>query len=124
MTAANRPIVRAAAIVSDSSIHRAAISMIALFSRRKLQVFDSRALVFGRHLIALLTDPVLLQQQRLDLIQLALSSENRGEVVERRDHIRMILTEQFLPHGQGFAEHCLGLSQIALPGEHQREVAK
>ena len=43
MTAANRPIVRAAAIVSDSSIHRAAISMIALFSRRKLQVFDSRA---------------------------------------------------------------------------------
>lgn len=43
MTAANRPIVRAAAIVSNSSIHRAAISMIALFSRRKLQVFDSRA---------------------------------------------------------------------------------
>jgi len=43
MTAANRPIVRTAAIVSNSSIHRAAISMIALFSRRKLQVFDSRA---------------------------------------------------------------------------------
>ena len=43
MTARNRPIVKAAAIVSDSSLHRAAISMIALFSRRKLEVFDSRA---------------------------------------------------------------------------------
>jgi hypothetical protein len=43
MTAKNRPIVRSAAIVSNSSLHRAAISMIALFSRRKLEVFDSRA---------------------------------------------------------------------------------
>ena len=43
MTTLNRAIVRAAAIVSNSSIHRAAISMIALFSRRKLHVFDSRA---------------------------------------------------------------------------------
>lgn len=43
MTTRNRPIVRTAAIVSDSSLHRAAISMIALVSRRKLQVFDSRA---------------------------------------------------------------------------------
>lgn len=42
MTAKNRPIVKAAAIVSSSSLHRAAISMIALFSRRKLEVFDSR----------------------------------------------------------------------------------
>ena len=44
MTARNRPIVKAAAIVSNSSLHRAAISMIALFSRRKLEVFDSRVL--------------------------------------------------------------------------------
>jgi hypothetical protein len=42
MTSRNRPIVKAAAIVSNSSLHRAAISMIALFSRRKLEVFDSR----------------------------------------------------------------------------------
>ena len=41
-TAHNRPFVRAAAIVSDSGIHRAAISMIALVSRRKLTVFDTR----------------------------------------------------------------------------------
>lgn len=38
----NRPYVRAAAVVSDSAIHRAAITMIALFSRRKLAVFDTR----------------------------------------------------------------------------------
>ena len=38
----NRPYVRAAAVVSDSSIHRAAITMLALFSRRKLAVFDTR----------------------------------------------------------------------------------
>jgi hypothetical protein len=44
MTARNRPIVTAAAIVSDSALHRAAISVIALFSRRKLELFDSRAL--------------------------------------------------------------------------------
>jgi hypothetical protein len=44
MTARNRPIVKAAAIVSNSPLHRAAISMIALFSRRKLEVFESRPL--------------------------------------------------------------------------------
>jgi hypothetical protein len=38
----NRPYIRAAAIVSDSALHRAAISMIAIVSRRKLAVFDSR----------------------------------------------------------------------------------
>jgi len=42
MTKANRPHVKAAAVVSDSPLHRAAISMIALFSRRKIEVFDSR----------------------------------------------------------------------------------
>lgn len=42
MTTKNRPIVKAAAIVSNSSLHRAAIGMIALFSRRKLEIFDSR----------------------------------------------------------------------------------
>ncbi len=42
MTAANRPIVRAAAVVSDSALHQAAINMIAFFSRRKLQVFADR----------------------------------------------------------------------------------
>lgn len=42
LTAHNRPYVRAAAVVSDSSIQRAAISMIALATRRKLGVFDSR----------------------------------------------------------------------------------
>ena len=41
-TAHNRPYVRAAAVVSDSTIHRAAISMIALFSKRKLHVCGSR----------------------------------------------------------------------------------
>jgi hypothetical protein len=43
MTAGNLPIVRAAAIVSGSALHRAAIGMIALFSQRRLMVFDSRA---------------------------------------------------------------------------------
>jgi hypothetical protein len=43
MTVKNRPFVKAAAIVSNSTLHRAAISMVALFSRRKLQVCDSRA---------------------------------------------------------------------------------
>jgi len=41
-TAHNRPYVRAAAIVSDSSIHRAAISMLALVSKRRLTVFETR----------------------------------------------------------------------------------
>lgn len=39
---ANRPIVKAAAIVSTSSIHRAAASMLAMVSRRKLESFDTR----------------------------------------------------------------------------------
>jgi hypothetical protein len=43
MTVKNRPFVKAAAIVSNSALHRAAISMVALFSRRKLEVCDSRA---------------------------------------------------------------------------------
>lgn len=42
MTAANKPIVKAAAVVSNAALHQAAIAMIAFFSRRKLQVFDSR----------------------------------------------------------------------------------
>jgi len=32
----------ATSFISNSSLHRAAISMIAIFSRRKLEVFDSR----------------------------------------------------------------------------------
>jgi hypothetical protein len=43
MTIRNRPFVKAAAIVSNSTLHRAAIGMVALFSRRKLEVCDSRA---------------------------------------------------------------------------------
>jgi hypothetical protein len=43
MANGNRPYVKAAAVVSDSSIHRAAISMIALFSRRRIQSFNSTA---------------------------------------------------------------------------------
>ena len=42
LTVHNRPYVKAAAVVSDSSLHRAAISMVALFSRRRLEVFPSR----------------------------------------------------------------------------------
>ena len=42
LTVHNRPFVKAAAIVSDSALHRAAISMIAVISRRRLEVFDSR----------------------------------------------------------------------------------
>ena len=43
LTVHNRPFVKAAAIVSDSSLHRAAISMIAIVSRRRLEVFETRA---------------------------------------------------------------------------------
>jgi hypothetical protein len=39
LTVHNRPYMRAAAVISDSSLHRVAISMIAVFSRRKLGVF-------------------------------------------------------------------------------------
>ena len=41
-TAHNRPYVRAAAVVSDSTIHRAAIAMIGLFSKRRIHVCGSR----------------------------------------------------------------------------------
>ena len=47
----NRPYVRAAAIVSDSALHRAAISMIAIVSRRKLAVFETREAALA-HLMA------------------------------------------------------------------------
>jgi hypothetical protein len=43
MSKGNGPHVKAAAVVTTSSIHRAAISMIALVSRRKIEVFDTRA---------------------------------------------------------------------------------
>lgn len=42
LTAHNRPFVRAAAVVSDSALQRAAISMVALISRRRLATFDTR----------------------------------------------------------------------------------
>ena len=42
MSKGNGPHVKAAAVVTDSTIHRAAIGMIALVSRRKLQVFATR----------------------------------------------------------------------------------
>lgn len=42
LTVHNRPFVKAAAVVSDSALHRAAISMIAVISRRRLEVFQSR----------------------------------------------------------------------------------
>lgn len=42
LTAHNRPYIRAAAVVSDSAMHRAAISMIAIVSRRRLEVCATR----------------------------------------------------------------------------------
>ena len=42
LTQSNRPHVKAAAVVNRSVIHRAAISMVALFSRRKIEVFETR----------------------------------------------------------------------------------
>lgn len=42
LSKANAPYVKAAAVVSDSPMHRAVISMVGLFSRRKLATFDSR----------------------------------------------------------------------------------
>lgn len=42
LTVHNRPFIKAAAIVSDSGLHRAAISMIAVISRRRLEVFSTR----------------------------------------------------------------------------------
>jgi len=41
-TAQNKPFIRAAAVVTDSALHRAAITMVGLVSRRKLGVFDTR----------------------------------------------------------------------------------
>lgn len=41
-TVHNRPYMGAAAVISDSALHRAAIAMIAVFSRRKLGVFGTR----------------------------------------------------------------------------------
>ena len=52
LTVHNRPFVKRAAVVSDSALHRAAISMVALFSRRQLEVFETR----GAALEALGTD--------------------------------------------------------------------
>jgi hypothetical protein len=42
LTVHNRPYMCAAAVVSDSTFHRAAIAMVAMFSRRKIGVFPSR----------------------------------------------------------------------------------
>jgi len=42
LTVHNRPYMGAGAVISDSSVHRAAIAMIAVFSRRKLGVFAAR----------------------------------------------------------------------------------
>ena len=42
LTVHNRPFIKAAAIVSDSGLHRAAISMITVISRRRLEVFSTR----------------------------------------------------------------------------------
>ena len=41
-TAHNKPFVKHSAIVSNSGMHRAAISMIAIVSRRKLHVVETR----------------------------------------------------------------------------------
>ena len=42
MSKSNGPHVKASAVVTNSTIHRAAINMIALVSRRKLEVFETR----------------------------------------------------------------------------------
>jgi hypothetical protein len=41
-TVHNRPFVKAAAVVSDSSLHRVAIKLISTFSGRRISVFGSR----------------------------------------------------------------------------------
>ena len=43
LTVHNRPYVKAAAAVSDSMLHRAAVKMVAMFSNRRIEAFDSRA---------------------------------------------------------------------------------
>lgn len=42
LTTHNRPYVRAAAVVTDSATHRAVITMVAMLTRRKLAVFETR----------------------------------------------------------------------------------
>jgi hypothetical protein len=42
LTSHNKPYVKAAAVVSTSAIHRASITMVAIVSRRNLEVFDTR----------------------------------------------------------------------------------
>ena len=41
LTAHNRPYVRAAAVVTNNGLHRIAILTVAMFSKRKLQAFDT-----------------------------------------------------------------------------------
>jgi hypothetical protein len=43
MSAGNAPHVKASAVVTESALHRAAVSMIALFSRRKFATFETRS---------------------------------------------------------------------------------
>ena len=52
LTVHNRPFVTRAAVVSNSTIHRAAVGMMALFSGRRIDAFDTR----GAALQALSTD--------------------------------------------------------------------
>ena len=42
LTVANGPYVKASAVVNTSVMHRAVIGMIALFARRKFEVFETR----------------------------------------------------------------------------------
>jgi hypothetical protein len=42
LTAQNRPYIQAGAVVSDSTVHRAVITMIGFFSKRTFEVFESR----------------------------------------------------------------------------------
>lgn len=43
LTRDNKPFVKAGAVVNRSVMHRAAIGIIALFARRKFEVFETRA---------------------------------------------------------------------------------
>ena len=42
LTVHNRPFVKAAAAVSDSTLHRVAVKMVAMFSKRRIEAFESR----------------------------------------------------------------------------------
>ena len=42
LTRDNAPWVKAGAVVNNSAMHRAAIGMIALFARRKFEIFETR----------------------------------------------------------------------------------